>query len=316
MTPLVSIVIPTYNRKLMAERLIKSILSGTYKNVEIIVIDDASKDKTNEYLLKHFKSKRNIHIFRNKKNLFAAGSRNEGFKKIHGEYTFFVDDDNVLDSHAIKELVDIFQKDDSVGEAGPVNYSMLNKRKVLWSCTKRNMFTTKTNQSRSTSEFKNQDSWETDDIPNAYMVRSKVIKQNKISFNAQYGIMYEESDYAYRIRKAGYKIMVGKKAKIYHDIESLINNKKKDFMFHFMSDKRRPFVFARNRVLFHRLYSTKFQFFFILIFWVWFFTAYYVYKFMSYRDYGNFTMKEKLISGLSYLNGTFSGIFLICLKGM
>lgn len=298
----------------MAERLIKSILESTYKNIEIIVIDDASTDKTNEYLLKHFKNKRSVHIFRNKRNLFAAGSRNEGFKKINGEYTFFVDDDNVLDRHAIQELVNMFQNDDVVGEAGPVNYSMLNKRKVLWSRTKRNMFTTKTNQSRSISEFKNQNSWETDDIPNAYMVRSRVIKENKISFNAQYGIMYEESDYAYRIRKAGYKIMVGKNAKIYHDIESVIEGKKKDFMYHFMSDKRRPFVFARNRVLFHHLYSTKFQFFFILIFWVWFFTGYYLYKFISYNDYGEFTVWQKLDSAASYLKGTFSGAVSVGMK--
>lgn len=309
--PLVSIVIPTYNRREMAKRLIESILSGTYKNIEIIVIDDASKDLTSDFLKSKLKNKKNIFIYRNKKNLFAAGSRNEGFKKIHGQYVFFVDDDNVLDSRAIKELVDVFQKDDLVGEVGPVNYSMLHKKKILWSSTKRNMFTTKTNQSRTNSEFKNKDSWETDDIPNAYMVRADIVKKNKIFFNDKYGIMYEESDYAYKIKKAGYKIKVSKKAKIYHDIEAVVDNQTKDYMYHFMDDTRRPFVFARNRVLFHSLYSTKLQFFFIVIFWIWFFSLYYSFKFITYNDYGKFSILDKVKAAISYMQGTINGVSIV-----
>ena len=81
-----------------------------------------------------------------------------------------------------------------------------------------------------------------------------------------YGIMYEESDFAYRIRNLGYKVMVVKGAKIYHDIEiSEKGEKRKDYMSHFMEDKRRLFVFGRNRLIFHSIYSNRFQLFLCII---------------------------------------------------
>jgi len=52
------------------------------------------------------------------------------------------------------------------------------------------------------------------------MVRTSAVRKKQIFFREKYGIMYEESDYAYRIRQAGYKIMVVRDAKIYHDIEN------------------------------------------------------------------------------------------------
>ena len=61
-TPLVSIVIPTHNRKKSVERLIKSVINSTYKNIEIIVVDDFSSDGSNKYLSNRFKNKKNIKI--------------------------------------------------------------------------------------------------------------------------------------------------------------------------------------------------------------------------------------------------------------
>ena len=141
------------------------------------------------------------------------------------------------------------------------------------------------------------------------MVRAEVIKKNKIEFRAKFGIMYEESDYAYRIREAGYKIVIARNAKIYHDIEDLsLRNKSKNYMYHFMEDKRRPFVFARNRVIFHSLYSSKIQKVFIFSFWIWFFSAYYIYKFLFYNGYGDFSIFAKFNAAISYLEGTIVGL--------
>lgn len=307
--PLVSIVIPTYNRKKMAERLINSILRNTYKNIEIIVIDDASLDGTSEYLNAKFGKNKKIKIFKNKKNLFAAGSKNVGQKKTKGELIMFIDDDNTVEHEMIGKLVNVFKTDPGIGEAGPVNYNFNDKNLVLLSRSTRNMWTTKTHHLRSLTPFKSMKQWETDDIPNAFMVRAGVIKKNKIEFRAKFGIMYEESDYAYRIRKAGYKIAIIRNAKIYHDIEdNSLKDKRKDYMYHFMEDKRRPFVFARNRVIFHSLYSSKIQKVFIFSFWIWFFSAYYVYKFLFYNGYGDFSIFSKLKAAISYLEGTIIGL--------
>jgi GT2 family glycosyltransferase len=304
--PLISIVIPTHNRKRMLDRLLMSTLKSTYKNIEIIVIDDASSDGTFEYIKQKYKK---VKIFRNKKNLFTAGSRNTGFKKATGDFVFFIDDDNILDRFAVERMVGEFLKDDSIGELGPVNYSPYNKRKILWARTMRNVWLSKTNQSRSLVEFGNAKIWETADVPNAFMVRTSAVRDNKIFFREKYGIMYEESDYAYRIRQVGFKIMVVRDAKIYHDIENeLEGDKGKDYMYHFMEDKRRPYVFARNRIIFHSIFSSRPQFLSIIFIGIWIFVVYYSYKILFYNGIGEFGLLHRIGLVASYLKGTLDGI--------
>lgn len=313
---LISVVIPTYNRKKLAERLIKSILKSTYKNLEIIVIDDASPDNTIDYLNSKFKWNKKIKSYRNKKNLFAAGSKNEGQKKAKGEYIVFIDDDNVVDDKMIQELVNVFLRDPLIGEVGPVNYNYNKKNAILLTRSTRNMFTTKTNHLRSLSLFKGMEYWPTDDIPNAFMVRGDVVRENKIKFRSEFGIMYEESDYAYKIRSAEYKVFMVRNAKIYHDIEDSSGGRKsKDYLYHFMTDPRRPFTFARNRIIFHNLYSTKIQNIFILLFWIWVFTIYYSYKFLFYNGYGNFNLIERINVAYKYLSGNIKGLTIV-LRGV
>src|SRR5689334_24234450 len=106
---LVSVVIPTHNRKTSALRLVRGLLKNDYKNIEIIVIDDLSNDGTSEYLKKNVRDKR-LKIYRNKSNVFAAQSKNIGAKKAYGEYIFFVDDDNAVDKTLISSLVKVIDR--------------------------------------------------------------------------------------------------------------------------------------------------------------------------------------------------------------
>lgn len=310
-SPLVSIVIPTHNRKESLFRLIKSILASTYKNIEVVIIDDASSDNTFEGIKRRYGKNKKIKIYRNKKNLFTAGSRNRGLKKCIGDLVFFVDDDNVLDRNAIKELVGAF-KDGEVGEAGPVNYSFSNPSKVLWFKTRRNMFTTKTYQPRNISLERGKKIWDSADVPNAFMVRGDMVRKYKILFREKFGIMYEESDYAYRIRALGYKVVVVRGAKIFHDIETSEKKKKnKDYMYHFMTDARRPYVTARNRILFHFLYSSKLSLVCIMLFWIWLFSGFYAYKILFYNGVGQFSIWRRVTLVWAYFRGDIDGIGLV-----
>lgn len=307
--PLVTIVIPTHNRKSMVVRLLKSIFAGTYKNIETIVIDDVSTDGTSVTLKKMFPS---VQLFRNKTSLYTAGSRNKGLQKAKGKYIFFIDDDNVVEKNAIQILVNQFEKDEHIGELGLVNYSFLDKEKIIWVCTKRNMTTTKTYQPRSLKEFHGKKIWDTADVPNAFMVRMSVLKAHNIFFDAKFEIMYEESDFAYRIRDAGFSVKVVRDAKIYHDIENSLQGKKQlDYMYHFMNSIRRPFVFARNRIVFHAKYSSGFALVGIYFFWIWFFTAYYAYKIFFYSGVGNFSFIRRFYLVFQYINGDFNGLYLV-----
>jgi GT2 family glycosyltransferase len=313
--PLVSVIIPTYNRRAMVVRLIKSIYASVYKNLEVIVVDDASTDGTSEFIKKSFPQNKTPVVIRNKNNLFSAGSRNTGIRNATGTYLLFIDDDNVIDKNAITELVKQFEKERNIGELGLVIYCFSDKNKIEWLRTTRNMMTSRTYQWRNLEEFSHVDSWETADVPNAFMVRTDVIKKNHLSFCQKLGIMYEESDLSYRIRNAGYKIKVVKRAKVYHDNEGFSpDGKRIDYMYHFMSDDRRPYVFARNRIIFHSLYSNRVSLLFIISFWIWVFTLYFLYNIFSYSGAGNFTLSRRIYLAGRYLRGNLDGILFVIRK--
>jgi len=99
--PLISIIIPVHNRKAYIQTAVKSALGQTYPNIEVVVIDDASDDDTCEALEA---LRLPIVLLRNKLNKGPAASRNAGIKACRGEYLFFLDSDDALESDGIKIL--------------------------------------------------------------------------------------------------------------------------------------------------------------------------------------------------------------------
>lgn len=93
--PLVSVVLPVHNDSKYIEESISSVINQTYKNLEIIVIDDFSTDDTVK-IVESFNDAR-IKIIKNDKNRGAAYSRNAGIKHASGDYIAFIDGDDVWD---------------------------------------------------------------------------------------------------------------------------------------------------------------------------------------------------------------------------
>jgi len=95
--PKVSVIIPTFNRSQLLERALNSVLSQSFNDFEIIVIDDASTDKTIEQLQKNFKQEIKMGIIRyirNEENKGRSTCRNTGIKLAEGELIAFLDDDD------------------------------------------------------------------------------------------------------------------------------------------------------------------------------------------------------------------------------
>jgi glycosyltransferase involved in cell wall biosynthesis len=90
--PLVSVQICTYNRADLINQAIQSVLNQTYKNIEVIVMDDASIDKTEE-VVKNFNDQR-IKYFKNSKNFGIAKNRNLSVEKSNGKYIAILDSDD------------------------------------------------------------------------------------------------------------------------------------------------------------------------------------------------------------------------------
>lgn len=92
---LVSIVLPTFNSELYIKRTIDSILSQTYSNWELLIVDDASNDRTVKIIMDYVVYEVRIRLFRFKKNSGVAVARNKGLDLAKGDFIAFIDSDDV-----------------------------------------------------------------------------------------------------------------------------------------------------------------------------------------------------------------------------
>lgn len=93
--PLVSVVMPVYNAESVIRRPVQSILSQTFKNFELIIINDASTDKTSQIIAEFRKRDKRIRIINNKTNMQMAQSLNFGISKARSEMIARMDQDDI-----------------------------------------------------------------------------------------------------------------------------------------------------------------------------------------------------------------------------
>lgn len=99
----VSIIIPIYNAEKFLKQCLDSIINQTYKNLEIICVNDGSVDNSLQ-LLKEYKAKDERVIIVDKKNAGVSEARNDGIRVSSGDYIAFVDSDDWLEKDAIENL--------------------------------------------------------------------------------------------------------------------------------------------------------------------------------------------------------------------
>lgn len=106
MTTIVSAVITTHNRKDLLEKAILSVLNQSYKNIETIVVDDASDDGTDDLIDQRFNGYEKFHYIRIDESKGGNYARNMGIKKSSGKYVAFLDDDDEWLSDKIEKQVE------------------------------------------------------------------------------------------------------------------------------------------------------------------------------------------------------------------
>ncbi len=112
--PLVTVIIPTFNRASIVGRAIRSVLGQTYPNWELFVVDDASTDGT-EREVRSYSDKRITYI-RHRQNWRVSAARNTGIRCAQGEYVSFLDDDDEwLPEKLAKEVEVLRSSDPEVG---------------------------------------------------------------------------------------------------------------------------------------------------------------------------------------------------------
>ena len=104
MSGMVSIIMPSYNTANFIEETIASVLSQTYTNWELIIVDDCSTDNTDEVVQKYLSDER-IKYFKNEKNSGAAVSRNRALREANGKWIAFLDSDDLWSKDKLEKQI-------------------------------------------------------------------------------------------------------------------------------------------------------------------------------------------------------------------
>jgi glycosyltransferase involved in cell wall biosynthesis len=111
--PAISVIIAAFNEQEHLGNCIRSVMSQDFKDIEIIVVDDASRDTTNDVMLKFASEDDRIYTVSNAENLGLGESRNVGIRVARGHYLYFLDADDSLMNHCLGHLYEIALKNGS-----------------------------------------------------------------------------------------------------------------------------------------------------------------------------------------------------------
>jgi len=245
--PLVTIITVNYNQLEITCALFDSIRRNSYKNIEVILVDNASKENPHQYVTEHYPE---VISLRSEKNLGFAGGNNLALPHVNGEYLFFVNNDAELTDNCIELLLSQFQKNPKLGIISPMlcyyPSEETNHKKIVQfaGSTPVNNFTARNKTIGNLEEDKGQ---YTTPKPIPYihgaamMIPAKVMEVTG-PMDEMFFLYYEELDWSERIRNAGFEVYVEPNALVYHK-ESVSVGKLSTLKTYYLN---------RNRILFMR----------------------------------------------------------------
>lgn len=195
---------------------VKSLMKPSYKNWELIVVDNASTDSSVSYLKKKFKNQKNCFVVENPINMYSQGL-NLGAKKATGEFLAYFNNDVAITSGYLKNLVKEFEKDKKLAIAQGKLLNYKNRKNIDSAGETMDIYGNPV-----TIGMGEKDTGQFDKVENilsasgsACMIKKDIFK--KIGgYDPKYGIGYEDMDLALRARRLGYKVKRFPKAVIYH----------------------------------------------------------------------------------------------------
>jgi len=100
-----SVVIPVYNAEKFIENTVNSVLNQTVKNIEIICVNDCSKDNSSEIIKKIIERDERVTLLENEQNLRVSGTRNNGVKFAHSDWVAFLDADDMWEPQFLEKVL-------------------------------------------------------------------------------------------------------------------------------------------------------------------------------------------------------------------
>ncbi|MDX9867783.1 MAG: glycosyltransferase family 2 protein [Kiritimatiellia bacterium] len=301
MPPFVSVIIPTYNRARTACDCVASVLRSDYREIEVILVDDASPDNTRDLVESRFGSDPRVRYVRNETNLQPAGGRNRGADLAKGEYLLFVDDDNLVEPDMVSKLVRGMSLDSALGQIAPL--AIHKAPNLIW--TLGSTFNLWTSQPKNLHEREPADRVALEDrlypswySPNVWMVKKEAFDRIG-GCDPFYRIMFDESDFGMRLRRAGYRSAIYPMARTYH-LGFLEPGKTAALRGLGIESPERAYCFARNRSVFVRRHFPPVNRAVVLTVFVPLFAVY----------YGAVALRHRRPDiAWAFLKGTFAGWF-------
>ena len=213
---LYSIIIINYNTPQLTINCINSLLSlPKPQNKEIIVVDNASADKSVETIEKEFKDR--IKLIKSKVNLGFGGGNNKGAEAARGDLIVFLNSDTVVKKDIFKSCLDIFNKDKKVGvvspglktEDGHYQAFGFGLFPTFWSIISGA-------QKKELSISKGGNIMEVDWVSGCALMIRKDLFQELGGWDEKYFLYYEDIDLCKRVKNQGYKVLVNLKTDIIH----------------------------------------------------------------------------------------------------
>jgi len=184
--PKVSVIIPNYNHAQFLERRIQSILDQTFQDFEIIYLDDASTDNSNEIFAK-FANNSRIRAIYNRTNSGSPFKQwNKGIRLAQGDYVWIAESDDYADKRLLAELVDKLDNNPTVGLAYCSSWFVDERNQVMFN-------------SKDLLYFSDKERWEKDFVSNGKNECSKYLIFENIIHNAS-AVLIKRSVY----EKVGY----------------------------------------------------------------------------------------------------------------
>jgi len=240
--PLVSIVTVNYNTSSVTCELLVSISRNSYRNVEVIVVDNASVEDPTAALLEVYPAAK---VIRSESNKGFAGGNNLGIREATGEYIFLVNNDTEFTDGLIEGLLEVFYAHPDAGMVSPKFHYFFHKGIIEYAGYQSvDVFTGR----NSMIGCKEPDQGQYDQVSatnyahgGGMMTKASVLKEVGLMPEV-YFLYYEEFDWCEQIKRKGYKIYYQYKSLIYHK-ESMSTGK---------NSPLKTYYLTRNRILFMR----------------------------------------------------------------
>ena len=226
--PIVSVIIPVYNGERYVESCIQNIISQTYKNLEIIVVDDGSIDRSAALAMKY-----PVNLIRHEKNQGLSAARNTGIDMAKGEYIHFMDVDDAINSDYYSEMVAAITETEADMACGGMIHEKRKGKTQLF--RKKKIYTTPKDKLKITYVAKWGYVWR-------YLFRLDFLKQHDFRFEE--GRLIEDMIFSLSTVYYAKKLVVVPNTQyMYYDREnSIMNNRNEEHR----KKKRRDWEHAKN----------------------------------------------------------------------